>query len=124
MHTEDEARRLWCPIVRAITMDDDGNTGLVSFNRQCVINTSRANIPHATGCLASGCSMWRWADADERIEYDEVFPNRPAGEINPPFSNCPDGYGVISYGSNLQYHARREISRLARRGYCGLAGDP
>lgn len=59
MHTKEEARRLWCPMVRY--EGDDG----ANFNR----GTSQANPTNSLSpdddryvcnCIADKCAMWRW----------------------------------------------------------------
>ena len=51
MHTEDEARKLWCPMVRHVA---DSTTP--PANRWNDIGTWTAT----TRCIASECAMWQW----------------------------------------------------------------
>jgi len=107
MPTEEEAKALWCPMSR---QSEQGVGG--SYNR-----------PTSGGfnCIASGCMMWRQTNGEydtfERIENLK----KPPGEVNPPFSNCPEGYTVASYGHS-SYTAARKTGTKPATGLCGLAG--
>ncbi|MER9912855.1 hypothetical protein NKJ71_19705 [Mesorhizobium sp. M0050] len=114
-HTEEEARELWCPQSRVLThtsaQDGKGRTyeGGYAWNR--APNTFDRHdednppyIPHAAGCVASKCMMWRWAQK----------PNpdwRPSGAMG----TWP-----------MQDHRNDPPMYLedTTRGYCGLGGRP
>jgi hypothetical protein len=57
MYTEEEIKTKWCPMIRESDMD--GSSG--SWNRPHLISADGKPVNH-TGCLASGCMMWRWLD--------------------------------------------------------------
>jgi hypothetical protein len=59
-------------------------------------------------------------------EFERKELTTPRGEINPPFSNCPDGFTVTRYDSEGGYTAERETKAASEiiTGYCGLAGKP
>lgn len=52
MHTEQEAKDLWCPMFRLTPSHDEKYD--VHDNRSCV--------HPAIYCLGSKCAAWRWAD--------------------------------------------------------------
>jgi len=59
MHTEDEARKLWCPMAR-YAWDEDKR----AYNRYGFIgNDDTAEDvlnPESCRCIASECAVWRW----------------------------------------------------------------
>lgn len=59
MHTEEQAKTLWCPHVRS------GN-GTPATN--CAVNQTIVSGEHARWdkCCASACAAWRWADPTTR----------------------------------------------------------
>ena len=57
-HTEQEARKLWCPMARFL--DSDGDVA----NRWALSQSNDLN-PLPCRCIASECAMWRWNDEDE-----------------------------------------------------------
>lgn len=61
MHTEDEARKLWCPHVRL--GDEQGASA--SINR-----TWSRGCPDAASCMASKCMSWRWVTELKVFEAD------------------------------------------------------
>lgn len=51
MHTTEQAKKLWCPMVRATSgTDEPGNAG----------NSPAFRTPTYARCIASQCAMWRW----------------------------------------------------------------
>jgi len=56
-HTEEQARKLWCPMVRHF----DGENITVTGNREAI---SRDDFGAENGnynkCIASECALWRW----------------------------------------------------------------
>jgi hypothetical protein len=57
MHTEDEARKLWCPMARMSDAD------LPAYNRFTEEDTYKVVFnPSNCRCIASECAMWRWLD--------------------------------------------------------------
>ena len=55
MHTEDQAKKLWCPMVRMGDSDDSSPSNSVC----CVVKGLNRN-PEWSRCIASDCAMWRW----------------------------------------------------------------
>jgi len=114
--TEDEAKRRWCPFA---------NQAAVSAFR--IISPAGAGSGAHTCCIASSCMAWRWTSAErDIIETDEQHLFKPSGELNPPFSNTPEGFKVISHDSDHTYFCCREriVGHEAAKGGCGLAGAP
>jgi len=63
--TENEARMLWCPMIRFITyLDPNGS--------KSALVTNRRSIDGDVTCIASSCALWKWYDTvqnGERIGY-------------------------------------------------------
>lgn len=95
MHTEDEAKKLWCPMVRHAVEDLPGT------NRAGTSNPTK--VTDWNGCIASGCAMWRWAEPEKR--------------------KCPKCGGIGPLNCTTCFGTGR-TTRDDRRGYCGLAGNP
>jgi hypothetical protein len=53
MHTEEQAKTLWCPHTRAA----NGEEHVVAVNRKQA---------SGNGCIGSACAAWRWADPTTR----------------------------------------------------------
>lgn len=62
MHTPDQARELWCPMVRIArdetTGDDHGRTIVAGCNTDAL---GGLRVPNSCRCIADQCAMWRWA---------------------------------------------------------------
>lgn len=58
MHTEEQAKKLWCPEVRKIMEANGGRNGIAATS----INTEDAL------CIASECMHWRWAQRFEECD--------------------------------------------------------
>jgi hypothetical protein len=56
-HTEAEAKKLWCPMVRVVSEDGAG------YNRFSGNKNEYDPIDHA--CIASKCMMWQWEHGRE-----------------------------------------------------------
>jgi len=60
--TEDEARQLWCPMVRYIAFPAPGNKSSALISNRYI----------EAKCIASGFMMWQWYDTEkdgERVGY-------------------------------------------------------
>lgn len=109
MHTPDQARELWCPMVR-IARREEFEVRRPAVGGMEVVHTEqfipggcntdalgRNRVPASCRCIADKCAMWRW---EESVHFEHltrlwIFPA-----------------GVI-------VHRNR-----TGRGYCGLAGRP
>lgn len=60
MHTESEARKLWCPMVRFTPIINSGI--IIPGDRK---RTEDGKIDDS--CIASSCMMWQWVD--DEFEY-------------------------------------------------------
>ena len=61
--TEDEARKMWCPMVRFDAGDNIVSNRWLGNGRQIHSN------PEACRCIASECAMWRWQAHDDDGRY-------------------------------------------------------
>lgn len=101
MHTVEQAKELWCPMVR-----HEGDNG-GSFNRGSLNNnpTNRDSADSKTPiygcqCIGDQCAMWRWG------EYKA------------------DGQRAIVDDPSLGFGGKREVTKdvyIGIRGHCGLA---
>jgi hypothetical protein len=64
MHTEEEARKLWCPMVRY-----EEGVNRWSLGAEPLEKWGTEDNPSASRCIASQCMMWRW----ERDLYAEGY---------------------------------------------------
>lgn len=94
MHTRDQARGLWCPMVRAARLEqvgpapDSQNPPLAVVGGCNTDAMGRTRAPASCRCIADECAMWRWG------EWVEARENLIAA------------------------------LRVPVKGYCGLAGRP
>ena len=83
MNTEQQARELWCPMVRFVVADDE--EAAATFNRGRMDGDPLNNHKHNDGalcnCIASQCAMWRW-----------VQPQAHACDEEPAFGYQTRGY--------------------------------
>lgn len=124
LHTEDQAREKWCPLVRA------GNEA--GCNRNWVAGDGRLD-----GCIGSACMAWRWGEAQGRTRppIDRKFCILPPKDGRKwLLDDDGDGTTVDDYLSYLQgaapthsqwwYVPDPNPDDLPRRGYCGHFGKP
>lgn len=107
MHTVEQAKSLWCPLVR------HGGSETSSFNRGWSnSNPTNKDIDDSIGvdkqqfgchCVGDRCSMWRWGEF-KTVSRDEVVADPSLG---------PGGKRVIQVATSAPV-----------AGYCGLAGKP
>lgn len=102
-HTPEQARELWCPMVRIARHEAiEYRTGYMESYRDEQVIVAGCNtdalgsnrVPASCRCIAEKCAMWRW-------EIMEVLP--PNAEPNK----------LVAL-----------IKARANTGYCGLAGRP
>lgn len=84
MHTPDQARELWCPMVRiarheVTEQDRPVAGGIRHLTEQHHIvggcNTDalgRMRVPASCGCIADKCAMWRWAPVKDEPSWRTV----------------------------------------------------
>lgn len=111
MHTEDEAKTKWCPMIRA-----DNVTPLWHEKKQEPGFTPQAKAT----CIGSACMAWRWAP--NSVHGSSPIKEAIAPQMPPP---NPDGFWVkgAEYSRDfdtVMYH----WGLFPNRGYCGLAGRP
>lgn len=62
-HTPEQARELWCPMVRLAASDGSSvPMGQTVMNR--LQDGRKTTVPDSSRCIADKCAMWRWATAD------------------------------------------------------------
>lgn len=112
MHTVEQAKGLWCPMVRAARRERErpesmhpsigqGDTFVVGGCNTDALDSNR--IPHSCRCVSSSCAMWRWGEFKDEI-VDDVVSNPALG---------PGAKSII-----------KKAIRVPVAGYCGLAGNP
>tara|TARA_R100001086_G_scaffold225289_2_gene143571 strand:- start:21894 stop:22319 length:426 start_codon:yes stop_codon:yes gene_type:complete len=140
MHTEDEAKKKWCPHIHQVAGDPpEGQT----FDLDDL---------SALNCIGSACMAWRWAEPEPEFKV-EVTPHwypyegedRPVkepatkGRYHPvvpvrwephtdddevPAKMC----GWIETDQSVARRADEQLEQLQkknpRHGYCGLSGAP
>jgi hypothetical protein len=74
MPTEDEARKLWCPMARYARGNDPP-----AYNR-CDFDDEVVESPGSCRCIASKCAMWRW-------DYKQIIPG-PNGDVKVMVGFC------------------------------------
>lgn len=71
-------------------------------------------------CWGSDCVAWV-ETAPETDEYERKYGLRkPKGQLNPPFSNCPEGFEVTGHDSHGYYQVRKKVGVIPAQGNCGL----
>ena len=93
MYTEEEACKLWCPMVRFVIGPETSKWQGVAYTNRCQeLNTDKVN------CITSSCMMWRWDD--------------------PLMKRKSDGH--ICY-KNPTFQYSSELEEMTPTGFCGLA---
>lgn len=99
-HTPEQARELWCPMVRIARREKIHEERAWSTENGVIVagcNTDALGgmrIPKSCRCIADKCAMWRWAT------FDAAPPGSEPGKL----VAC--------------------VKVRAGVGYCGLAGRP
>jgi hypothetical protein len=131
MNTENEARKLWCPMVRFARSEDSG-----TFNRgrnANALNDHEQNDGALCNCIANQCAMWRWNKIPTR-KYLRAM-NRAALTVDeagsPLFGQNTTGFEFVPYNIEDDPHEdpahwreTEESANARRTGWCGLAGKP
>jgi hypothetical protein len=74
MHTEEQAKVLWCPHVRIARREMpeavvDADLQLVGGCNTDALGGCR--VPNSCRCIASNCAAWRWVDPASRYVNGE-----------------------------------------------------
>ena len=80
MHTEEEAKKLWCPFSRVTNKFGDGGGNRWDHT------IPDADCPNGSTCVAVACMAWRWANDENgepayqtRQVHDYATDNIPLG---------------------------------------------
>lgn len=105
--TEEEARKLWCPLSRCMMTQDLAGVPLGLAQRIAVsVNRGMQNGQNifVGTCIGAQCMLWSWAGGDDEYEYSNDGQER-------------DGWEPIR--DTILPRFRRKIP--SRKGYCGLS---
>ena len=122
MNTEDEARTLWCPMVRHEGEGGTFNRGWAAHN-PLNLSADIKQAAFACNCIATRCSAWRWGQpvSQPTLPCPDALatrePERPA-DMPASWSFIPCFFGVT------RAHWAAPESAIPRRGHCGLFGNP
>lgn len=128
MHTEEQAKHLWCPFVRDAEIVYD-NAAHVDAHNPAVASNSRGR------CRGTGCMAWRWGP--------QTVPPETPSNVDPEtvrFLSAGMKLNAIKHDRSTSGRGLREskdyVEGLAlslglfdwravgeRRGYCGLSGQ-
>lgn len=126
MHTQTQARAMWCPFTRTPDSEKPGEP-------VCAANRLYDGQVHGSHrCIASDCMAWRWATPSHQprrahvastsdAPWDEINePERPA-DLPASYTWSPPGFDAAGrwLEPEDEFKARRERDRV---GFCGLAG--
>lgn len=134
MHTVEQAKELWCPMVRIARREEwneaSGTVGKKpdhEIHTQAIVggcNTDAlggTRTPASCRCIADKCAMWRWG---------EGHPMRRIVNANVFNQNSPMSRNFIMHdadeneGEPACYIETEESADARRRGYCGMANRP
>ncbi len=109
MHTEEEAKKLWCPHARHVIDTSDpvagAQNGYPTSNR-----FGGTHYDDECRCIASRCSQWRWLQSQNREL--QALDKKPEFEgMYGPWKKNLFAFGWVS-------------EEDPTHGYCGLAGCP
>lgn len=68
MHTADQAKELWCPMIRIARRETEQPSGGGRIDVVGGCNSDalgKTRVPASCRCIADKCGMWRWASAHE-----------------------------------------------------------
>ncbi len=74
MHTESDARKLWCPYARVIIRPVQTVQDHTVIQLDCIAGNrlEGTKLASGTNCIASDCALWEWQpDRDEALETIE-----------------------------------------------------
>lgn len=122
MHTEEQARELWCPMVRHVVNAETVAAGN-RFEEGFHANECR--------CVVSQCAMWRWLSASPQKWLDATVKGVTHLDAEPPSTpdvKPPQGWDWVASSENGDngggWREPPDQADARRQGYCGLAGQP
>lgn len=79
MHNIEQARELWCPMVRIARVEPterlgrpDGEVIVAGCNTDAL---GGIRVPTSCRCIADGCAMWRWVPGGKKSSRGGRHPN-------------------------------------------------
>ena len=119
MHTEEQAKQLWCPFARCLEGSPPGGAGV-----------NRSGPLRSFNCIATECSAWRWAESRGRetlkfrkgaAKYDAIAGTLRVVDGEPWRYEYSD---IDSDGEfDLLHRELADNEKNPPKGYCGLAGQ-
>jgi hypothetical protein len=83
MHTEEQAKQLWCPHVRLLEPSfykrGPATQGSTVGHEPASVNRGETRCKD-TNCIGSKCSQWRWAWGDQLYPVEDGFKNDGTGK--------------------------------------------
>jgi len=75
MHTPEQAKGLWCPMVRIARREDPDPNARTTVVAGCNTDAlGKVRVPASCRCIANECAMWRWADGPDGLGYCGLAP--------------------------------------------------
>lgn len=111
-HTPEQAKELWCPMVRLAGCLPNGEVqpGQTVVNRLQINLNSGAEIPSSSKCLAEKCSMWRWEPSKTTHAERRVIDMSQYG---------------TGFNPGMQFvETTVQVPDAPTHGYCGISGRP
>lgn len=103
MHTPEQAKDLWCPMVRGVRWEADsyrpGIDDPTTAVGGCNSGGAAARSPLGCRCIADRCAMWRWEPMTESVP-------------------------TVTLGAGNQQARTFGMQTVRTHGYCGIAGRP
>ena len=119
MHTEEDARKLWCPFSRLVVVEPAEHRVLNSaaYNRLSVEDTDQEEqrFPLGCRCIASDCMAWRWGKDATYHRDAELWSKSKNKRVTVAWDDDADWRPV---GGDA------DAEPPLAKGYCGLAGAP
>lgn len=71
----EDAKGMWCPEVRRLYGDEDGNAGINRRTNSSGEEVEPARVAKCIGakCIGAKCMAWRWVAATEETEVGEFL---------------------------------------------------
>jgi hypothetical protein len=127
MHTEEQAKELWCPHVRLLEPSfykrGPATQGSTVGHEPASVNRGETRCKD-TNCIGSKCSQWRFVDPNSGnllIGLSLAQVRWLSEKVRPPLSHILNDAALAI---DLKEKYGDQIPNPEPRGYCGLAGKP